>query len=250
MPSKCFVFESKNSFLLDLTFSIQEWVLLKICMRMCGVCCGWVCCCRCWSLCVCVCFLFLFLFLACFLFLGGGGRPWIFMAALNSMFLLLLMPVKWRNLEIFSLRPDHYVLYCSIPFYLTVRMVYGAEVTRELTPMWVLGPLIVALYVKIIQGLCSLYVSSFMLSVRLVKNFPSYYRLVYNYIAEGKLKAYLHSCFWKPVEDVKNMDYKQLFARKMKQLQEWAVEKYLDYVESIWPYYCRTIRFLKKANLI
>lgn len=137
-----------------------------------------------------------------------------------------------------------------IPFYLTVRMVYGAEVTRELTPMWVLGPLIVAIYVKIIQGLCALYVSCFMLTVRLVKNFPSYYLLVYNYLAEGKLKAYVWSHFWKPVEDVVNMDYKQLFARKMKQLQEWTVEKYLDYVESIWPYYCRTIRFLKKANLI
>ncbi|ONK81222.1 uncharacterized protein A4U43_C01F26680 [Asparagus officinalis] len=137
-----------------------------------------------------------------------------------------------------------------IPFYLTVRMVYGAEVTKELTPMWILGPLIVALYVKIIQGLCSLYAFCFMLAVRLVKNLPSYYHLVSSYISEGKLKAYLYLHFWKPVEDVKNMDYKLLFAKKMKQLQEWAVEKYLDYVESIWPYYCRTIRFLKKANLI
>jgi len=129
-------------------------------------------------------------------------------------------------------------------------MVYGAEVTRELTPMWVLGPLIVALYVKIIQGLCCLYVFCFMSAVRLVKNLPSYYLLVSNYIAEGKLKAFIWTHFWKPVDNVKNLDYKQFFARKMKQLQEWAVEKYLDYVESIWPYYCRTIRFLKKANLI
>ncbi|XP_020270107.1 uncharacterized protein LOC109845284 [Asparagus officinalis] len=137
-----------------------------------------------------------------------------------------------------------------IPFYLTVRTVYGAEVTKELTPMWVIGPLIVALYVKIIRVLCSLYIFCLISAIRLVKNLPSYYLLVYNYISDGKLKAYLYVRFWKPVDDFKNMDYKQLFARKMKQLQEWAVEKYLDYVESIWPYYCRTIRFLKKANLI
>lgn len=145
---------------------------------------------------------------------------------------------------------NHSISSCSIPFYLGVRIVYGAEVTRELTPMWVLGPVIIAAYVKIIQALCSLYVFCFMLSVTFIKNLPSYYVLVSSYIAEGKLKAYLWARFWKPVEDVKNMDYKQFFARKTKELQEWAVEKYLDYVESIWPLYCRTIRFLKKANLI
>lgn len=155
------------------------------------------------------------------------------------------MQMKWRDLKILSLcTTDHCVLCCSIFFYLTVRVLYGAEVTRESTPMWVLGPLIVALYVKIIQALCSLYVSCFMLTARLVKNFPSYYLLVHNYIAEGKLH------FWKPLEGVENKDYKQLLAGMMKQLQVWAVEEYLDSVESIWPYYCRTIRFLKKANLI
>lgn len=137
-----------------------------------------------------------------------------------------------------------------IPFYLTVRMVYGAEVTKELSPMWILGPLIVAFYVKIIQALCSLYVFCFMLAVRLVRNLPSYFLLVCNYIVEGKLRTFLYTRFWKPVDDVKNMDYKQFVVVKMKQLQEWAYEKYLDYIESIWPYYCRTIRFLKKANLI
>lgn len=137
-----------------------------------------------------------------------------------------------------------------IPWYLTVKMVYGAEVTKELMPLWIFGPLIFALYIKIIQGLCSLYVFVFMQAIRLIKNLPRYSLLVYNFIAEGKLRAYLWDHFVKPIVDIKNMDYGAFSRRKYKQLVTWAVEKYLDYVESIWPYYCRTIRFLKKAHLI
>ncbi|THU66371.1 hypothetical protein C4D60_Mb05t13440 [Musa balbisiana] len=137
-----------------------------------------------------------------------------------------------------------------IPWYLTVKMVYGAEVTKELMPLWIFGPLIFALYIKIIQGLCSLYVFVFMQSIRLIKNLPRYSLLVYNFIAKGKLRAYLWDHFVKPIVDIKNMDYGAFSRRKYKQLVTWAVEKYLDYVESIWPYYCRTIRFLKKAHLI
>lgn len=129
-------------------------------------------------------------------------------------------------------------------------MVYGAEVTKELMPLWIFGPLIFALYIKIIQGLCSLYVFVFMQSIRLIKNLPRYSLLVYNFIAKGKLRAYLWDHFVKPIVDIKNMDYGAFSRRKYKQLVTWAVEKYLDYVESIWPYYCRTIRFLKKAHLI
>ncbi|KAJ0972505.1 hypothetical protein J5N97_020464 [Dioscorea zingiberensis] len=137
-----------------------------------------------------------------------------------------------------------------IPWYLTVKIIYGAEVTKELAPLWVLGPIIVALYIKIVQGLCSLYVYCFKQAIRLMRNLPAYSLLVYNYISEGKLKAFLWAHFWKPIVDIKNLDYGDLARQKLKQIQEWAVEKYLDYVESIWPYYCRTIRFLKKANLI
>lgn len=137
-----------------------------------------------------------------------------------------------------------------VPWYLTVNMVYGAEVTKELAPLWVLGPIIVALYVKIVQGLCALYIYCFKQAIRLIRNLPAYSVLVYNYITKGKLKAFIWAHFWKPIIDIKNLDYGELARRKLKEIQEWGMEKYLDYVESIWPYYCRTIRFLKKANLI
>ncbi|RRT74969.1 hypothetical protein B296_00016219 [Ensete ventricosum] len=129
-------------------------------------------------------------------------------------------------------------------------MVYGAEVTKELMPLWIFGPLVVALYIKIVQGLCSLYVFFFMQAVKLIKNLPRFSLLVYKFIAEGKLRAYLWDHFVKPIVDVKNMDYRAFSRRKYEQLVTRAVEKYLDFVESIWPYYCRTLRFLKKANLI
>ncbi|KAL5723876.1 hypothetical protein ACHQM5_007217 [Ranunculus cassubicifolius] len=137
-----------------------------------------------------------------------------------------------------------------IPFYVAVNLIYGAEVSKELTPLWVFGPVIVALYIKMLQGLYALYVFTFKQTVKVAKSLPSYVLLVYNFVAEGKLKAILYAWLWKPVDDFKNLDYKKLFKRKSKEFTEWAKEKYLDYVESIWPYYCRTIRFLKKANLI
>ncbi|XP_010248564.1 PREDICTED: uncharacterized protein LOC104591437 isoform X2 [Nelumbo nucifera] len=133
-----------------------------------------------------------------------------------------------------------------IPWYLSVNVVYGPKVSKELTPLWVFGPLIVALYIKMLRGLCALYIFSFKQTVQVLKNLPTYY----NYVARGKLKEDLLAYFWQPVVDIKNMDHKELFRKKLKELEAWLVEKYLDFVESIWPYYCRTIRFLKRSHLI
>ncbi|KAL6973199.1 hypothetical protein U1Q18_027379 [Sarracenia purpurea var. burkii] len=137
-----------------------------------------------------------------------------------------------------------------IPWFLAVNVIYGAEVSKELSPLWVLGPLIVALYIKALRGLFALYVFSFKQTIKVVKNLPAYYLAAYSYFARGKLKEHVHAYLWQPLADVKNLDYRELAKRKIKVLEVWAVEKYLDYVESIWPYYCRTIRFLKRANLI
>ncbi|KAM3319122.1 hypothetical protein P3S67_006322 [Capsicum chacoense] len=137
-----------------------------------------------------------------------------------------------------------------VPLYLAVTLVYGAEVSKELTPLWILGPLIVALYVKMLRGICSLYVFSFKQTVNVVKNLPTYFRLAYDYVFRGKLKEAIRMHLLKPFTDIKNMDYKEAVKRKIKNIEVYLVEKYLDFVESIWPYYCRTIRFLKRANLI
>lgn len=139
---------------------------------------------------------------------------------------------------------------CSAPLYLAVNIVYGSEVSKELTPLWILGPLVAALYVKMLKAICSLYVFSFMQTVKIVKNLPSYYMVVHEYLFRGKLKEIMQKYLWQPLVDIKNMDYKEATIAKLKDIQGWLVEKYLDFVESIWPYYCRTIRFLKRANLI
>lgn len=129
-------------------------------------------------------------------------------------------------------------------------MFYGAEVSRELTPLWVLGPLLTAFYIKMFQWLCSLYIFSFKQTARLIRNSPTYYQTAHHYIIQGKLKEEVVARFLQPIIDIKNLDYKELSQRKLIELREWVLEKYIDYVESIWPYYCRTIRFLKRANLI
>ncbi|XP_019055813.1 PREDICTED: uncharacterized protein LOC104612361 isoform X2 [Nelumbo nucifera] len=133
-----------------------------------------------------------------------------------------------------------------IPWYLSVNVVYGPEVSKELTPLWVFGPLVMALYIKMLRGLCALYVFTFKQMVQVLKNLPTYY----NYVAQGKLNDDLRAYFWQPVVDIKNLDYKEAFRKKLKEFEAWLVDKYLDFVESIWPYYCRTIRFLKRAHLI
>ncbi|XP_071693350.1 uncharacterized protein [Rutidosis leptorrhynchoides] len=129
-----------------------------------------------------------------------------------------------------------------IPMYLAVNMKYGPDVAKELTPLWIFGPLLVALYIKIVQGLCLLYIYSFKQSVKLVKNLPVYY----DYVVSGKLKETIHVRLWQPVVDFRNLGYKGIW----KHVQEWIVDKYLDYIESIWPHYCKLIRFLKRANFI
>lgn len=130
--------------------------------------------------------------------------------------------------------------------YLAVNVLYGAEVSKELTPLWVAGPLIVALYVKMLRWIFSLYVWTFKQTVKIITNLPTYY----SNLVQGKLKEEFRSRFWQPIVNIKNLNYKEFSKTKLKELQVWVVERYLDFVESIWPYYCRTIRFLKRANLI
>lgn len=137
-----------------------------------------------------------------------------------------------------------------VPAFLAVNAIYGAEVTKELSPLWIAGPLIVALYVKMFQGLCTLYAFCFNQTAKVIRNLPSYYIIAYHYIAHGKLRDDVRALVTRPMVAIKNADYKELTRTKLKQFREWIVEIYLDFVESIWPYYCRTIRFLKRANLI
>ncbi|KAL3835219.1 hypothetical protein ACJIZ3_009955 [Penstemon smallii] len=136
------------------------------------------------------------------------------------------------------------------PLFLAVNLVYGPKVSKELAPLWILGPLFVVLYVKMFRAICELYVFSFKQTIKLAHNLPVYYLLVRDLIVCRKLKEAIRKQIWQPMEDIKNMNYNEVSRGKMKDLQGWLMEKYLDCVESIWPYYCRTIRFLKRANLI
>jgi len=132
---------------------------------------------------------------------------------------------------------------CSAPLFLAVNAIYGAEVTKELTPLWVMGPFIVALYIKMVHVLCVLYVYSFNQTVKVIKSLPSFCKLAHYYVFDGKLKEDSKAHILQPILSIKNADYKQLTIKLLKVLVEWIGEKYLDFVESIWPYYCRTIRF-------
>ncbi|XP_031746005.1 uncharacterized protein LOC101204576 isoform X2 [Cucumis sativus] len=130
-----------------------------------------------------------------------------------------------------------------VPLYLAVNVFYGAEVSRELTPLWILGPLVTAFYIKICHWMCALCIFSFMQAVKLILNSPTYLWIVYHYIIRGKLVERF-------MQSIIKIDLKALPKRKLMELRGWAIEKYLDYVESNWQRYFRTIRFLKRAHLI
>lgn len=137
-----------------------------------------------------------------------------------------------------------------VPFYLLVNSAYGPEVSKELTPLWIAGPFIVAFYVKMIRSIWALYVYCFKQAGKVVNNLPTYYALGYDYIAQGKIKEGIREHLLQPLADIKNADYRKVALSKMEDMKVILGEKYLDFTESVWPYYCRTIRFLKKANLI
>lgn len=124
------------------------------------------------------------------------------------------------------------------------------EVSKELTPLWVLGPLVVALYVKMFRALCGLYTFSFKQTANVIRKLPVYYLLVRDHIVHGKLKEAMRIHILQPVADIRNMNCNEVTRTKMKELLGWLVERQLDLVELVWPYYCRTIRFLKRTNLI
>ncbi|MFS7910835.1 hypothetical protein Hanom_Chr02g00110841 [Helianthus anomalus] len=121
-----------------------------------------------------------------------------------------------------------------IPLFLTVNVKYGAHVTKELIPLWICGPLLIALYIKTLQVLCSLYVFSFEQSVKLLTTL------------HGKVIS-VH--FWQHVVNFMNLDHKHELKRIWKDFQVWLVDTCLDFVGSIWSYR-KMIVVLKMAKIM
>lgn len=136
--------------------------------------------------------------------------------------------------------------FCSISMYLVVNLKYGVEVAKELTPLWIGGPLVVALYITMVKLIISLYIFSFKQSLKVLKKSPT----AYDYIACGKFEEIVRLRLWTPVVEFWNMGYIEMSKRIQKEFQFWLVDKYMDYMESLWPSYCKFIRFLKRANFI
>ncbi|KAG2326990.1 hypothetical protein Bca4012_035895 [Brassica carinata] len=107
-----------------------------------------------------------------------------------------------------------------VPGFLAVNAIYGTEVTKELSPLW-------------IAGLSALDAFCFNQTTKVIRNLPSYYIIAFHYISHGKLRDHMRALVTPPMVAIKNTDYRELTRTKLKQ-----------------PYYCRNIRFLKRANLI
>lgn len=125
-----------------------------------------------------------------------------------------------------------------IPLFLIVNIIYGTQVAKELSPLWIGGPLLVALYIKMVQLICSLYVFSFKKSVKVVKNF-----------SRGKVKEFIRVHLWQHMVYFRNLDYIEESKRIWEEFQAWMADKCLDYVESMWSYR-ETIGFLRMAKIV
>ncbi|KAL6011467.1 hypothetical protein ACLOJK_001915 [Asimina triloba] len=125
-----------------------------------------------------------------------------------------------------------------LPLYVAVNVACGPEVSRELTPLWVIGPFVIALYVKAIQRVVGLYIFSFHQTIRLVKNIPT-------------MTTDLLVRLWQPVVRMRDLNWwKEALEQKKEEMREGVVEWYLDVREANWPLYCKIMGFLKRSNLI
>ncbi|WOG95332.1 hypothetical protein DCAR_0414647 [Daucus carota subsp. sativus] len=132
-----------------------------------------------------------------------------------------------------------------VPLFLGINVVHGAAVSKELTPLWVIGPIIVAVYVNMFRAICALYVFAFKKTLKIINDVPTYYAVARRFTSRGKPKEALSEML-----GTQNLNFKDITEKLKKDFSNWLVEKYLDFIESIWPTYCRTIRFMKKANLL
>uniref|UniRef100_A0A7N0T5A5 Uncharacterized protein n=1 Tax=Kalanchoe fedtschenkoi TaxID=63787 RepID=A0A7N0T5A5_KALFE len=127
-----------------------------------------------------------------------------------------------------------------IPCYVAIRVIYGVEVLKELTPLWILGPLIVALDIKMFQAVSQLYVFSFKQAEIAIRSIPS----------PEKLTQATRAYFSQKFAEMKSLDFKKVANLKVKEiprLKEIISTLFFTYS---WPLYWRTVRFLARSNLI
>lgn len=125
-----------------------------------------------------------------------------------------------------------------VPLFLTVNIKYGAQVAKELSPLWIGGPLVVGLYIKMVQVLYSLYVFSFNQLVKAAVNFDPL-----------KNKDLIQVHLWRHVVYFRNFDYKNGSKRRWEHFKDWLLDKFVDYLEPMWS--CRKmVGFLKLAKMM
>lgn len=132
-----------------------------------------------------------------------------------------------------------------VPMYVLVNLIYGAEVSKELTPLWKFAPLVVAVYIGMFKLLCAVYAFTFSYVVKVLKIMSAYVQVIYNFVVSGEL---IRVCFWQTLAYIRNFPKivkAQWEAKKVK----WE-EEFVDTMETIWPYYCRTIKALKRAKIL
>ncbi|KAL9267066.1 hypothetical protein AKJ16_DCAP19242 [Drosera capensis] len=98
-----------------------------------------------------------------------------------------------------------------VPFFLAVTLIHGMEVSKALTRLWIIGPLIAALYTRIVQKIISLYIFSIRLPISICRN-----------VSERLTEAVL-LCFTK----IKSFNPMEITIRKWEEFKE-TVEESID----------------------
>ncbi|CAM8933813.1 unnamed protein product [Rhodiola kirilowii] len=127
-----------------------------------------------------------------------------------------------------------------IPCYVAIRVIYGVEVLKELTPLWILGPLIVAFDIKMFQAISQLYVFCFKQAEIAIRSMPSP-----NKLTEAMYTYILHT-----LVAMTSFDYKKAAKMKLKEIIQWNKNVPVIFLTLSWPFYWRIVRFLTRSNLI
>ncbi|KAH9322969.1 hypothetical protein KI387_017608, partial [Taxus chinensis] len=150
----------------------------------------------------------------------------------------------WQNSEVWIKWP----LAIFLPCFFAVTVLYGNEISSELTPLWIIGPLAMGTFIKL-----SLVASH--LCVRLAIN-----TVVIGMATPGKCMEAMHNCIravqlYKQnlvtkrdelISCVRSGEYKEIWWQKFKEYKERKTDEYYDILDFWWPKWRFVERFVKK----
>eukprot|EP01018_Ginkgo_biloba_P018937 Gb_33113 [translate_table: standard] len=156
----------------------------------------------------------------------------------------------WQNLEVWIKWPLAVFLLC----FLAITVIFGIRASSDLLPLWIIGPLMMGTFIKsylLLSSLCIRVTTDALVMVKAVTDKCVELQLI---VKNGNLiqmiqlhvRQFFEAKRSEVVDYFRSGKFKELLWQKWKEFGEWNSERTQDFVESIWPQWRATTRFLKK----